>query len=90
MAMYFRRPCVSLRYCFYLSGCDEMSEAVRVRETGTRPAESQNRKGKRSQTVYAPMLRVFSFVLLTGIAKNKRVSNRKCRVYIVSISGDRH
>ena len=36
-----------------------MFEAVRMRGTRTSPAEKHNRKGKRSQTVYAPMLRIF-------------------------------
>ena len=38
-----------------LSGFYEMSEAVCVREIGTSSAERHNRKGKRSQTIYAPM-----------------------------------
>ena len=48
----------------YLSGFDEISEAVF--ETGTSLAEMAEQERKRSKNVYAPMLRVLSCVLLTG------------------------
>ena len=40
----------------FLSGFDEMFEAVD--ETGTSPAEKAEQERKRSQSIYAPMLRV--------------------------------
>ena len=72
-----------------------MSEAVYVRKTVTSPAESQNRKEKRLQIIYAHMLCVLNCVSLAGKAKNerkgsclwkskwKRASYWKSRVYIV-------
>ena len=50
-----------------LSGFDEMSEAVF--ETGTSLKEKAKQERKRSQNVYAPMLRVLSCVLLSGKVK---------------------
>ena len=44
-----------------------MSEAVR--ETGTSPAEKVKQERKRPQSIYAPMLRVLSYVSLAGKAK---------------------
>ena len=41
-----------------LSGFNGMFEAVR--ETGTSPAEKAERQRKRSQSIYAPILRVLS------------------------------
>ena len=69
--------------------CNEMYVAVRVRKTGTRYAERQNRIGKKSQTIYASMLHVLSCVSLAGKAKNERVSYRKGRIYIVIMPRDR-
>ena len=66
-----------------------MSEAVRVRESRTSPTERQNSKRKRLETIYAPMLRVLSYMSLAGKAKNERISFRKCIIYIVSMSRDR-
>ena len=40
-----------------------------VRETGTSPAEKAEQKTKRSQSLYAYMLRVLSCVSLVGKAK---------------------
>ena len=53
--------------CLSLSGFDEMSEAVF--ETGTSLTEKAEQERKRSQNVYAPMLRVLSCFLLTGKVK---------------------
>ena len=47
-----------------LSGFDEMFEAVR--ETGTGPAEKAEQVRNRSQSIYAPMLRVLSCVSQAG------------------------
>ena len=44
-----------------------MSESVR--KTGTSPAENAEQERKKSQSIYAPMLRVLSCVLLAGKAK---------------------
>ena len=44
-----------------------MSEAVR--ETGTSPGEKAEQEIKRSQSKYAPMLRVLKCVSLAGKAK---------------------
>ena len=44
-----------------------MSEALR--ETGTSSAEEAEQERKRSQSIYAPVLRVFSCVSLAGKAK---------------------
>ena len=84
MATYLEGCVFSHVDCLFLSGFDEISEAVRVCETGTSPNERRNRKGKRSQTIYAPMLHVLSYVSLAGKAKNERVSYRTYRVYIGS------
>ena len=59
-----------------------MSEAMCMHENGTHPTERQNRRGKKLQTIYTSMLRVFSYVSLAGRVKNERVNYRKCRVYI--------
>ena len=61
-----------------------MYEELRVRETGTRSAEKQNRKGKRPQTIYGPMLRVLSYVSLACKVNNERMSYRKYRVCLCS------
>ena len=53
--------------CLSLSGFDKMSEAVR--ETGTSPTEKAEQERKRSQSIYALMLRVLSSVSLAGKAK---------------------
>ena len=53
--------------CLSLSEFDEISETVF--ETGTSPAEKAEQERKRSQNVYAPMLHVLSYVLLTGKVK---------------------
>ena len=72
--------------CLSLSGFDEMSKAMR--ETGTSLAEKAVQERKRSQKVYAPILRVLSCVLLTGNVKlfleveMMRESSWKTRVYI--------
>ena len=60
--------------CLSQSRCDEMSEAVRVRETGTSLFGRQNERVKWSQTIYASISRVLSCVLLPGRAKNERES----------------
>ena len=44
-----------------------MSETVR--ETRTSPAEKAEQEGKKSQSIYAPMLRVLGCVSLAGKAK---------------------
>ena len=44
-----------------------MSEAVH--KTGTSPAEKTEQERKRSQSIYAPMLRVLNYVSLAGKAK---------------------
>ena len=44
-----------------------MSEAVR--ETGTSPAEKAEQERKKSQSIYAPMLRALSSVSLADKAK---------------------
>ena len=38
-------------------------------QTGTSPAEKAEQERKRSQNVYAPMLRLFSYVLLISKVK---------------------
>ena len=53
--------------CLSLSGFDEISEAVF--ETGTSLTEKAEQERKRSQNVYAPMLRVLNCVLLSGKVK---------------------
>ena len=50
-----------------LSGFDEISEAVF--EAGTSLTEKAGQERKRSQNVYAPILRVLSCVLLSGKVK---------------------
>ena len=50
-----------------LSGFDEMS--VAGREIGTSPAEKVKQERKRSQSIYAPMLRVSSSVPLASKSK---------------------
>ena len=40
-----------------------------MRETGTSPAEKSEQERKRSQSIYAPMLRILNCVSLTGKAK---------------------
>ena len=45
-------------------------------------------KAKKSQTIYAPMLHVLNYVSQAGKVENERMSNRKYRVYIVSMSRD--
>ena len=51
----------------FLLGFDKMSEAVRT--SGTSPAEKPEQERKRSQSIYAPMLRVLSCMSLAGKAK---------------------
>ena len=53
--------------CSSLSGFDEISEAVF--EAGISLTEKAEQVRKRSQNVYAPMLRVLCCVLLTGKVK---------------------
>ena len=72
--------------CLSLLGFDEMSEAIR--KTRMSQAEKAEQERKRLQNVYAPMLRIFSCVLLSGKVKLfleveiKRMSSWKTRVYI--------
>ena len=71
--MYFRRPYFLPCWSFVSFVFDQMSEAMHVHETGTKPAKRQNRKGKRLQIIYAPLLRVFSHVSVANKAKNERM-----------------
>ncbi len=70
---------------FSVSECDEMSEAVRVLETGTRPAGRQNERVKEGEPFDSQTMsvsRLLSSVSLTERAKNERSKLGKCRVYI--------